>query len=230
MALSCSVVNAYVVMLLRWPLRLGCLQCRQAVNKFGETRLRRWSHSWDEYRNTARNKRGKYLMPDRRPAFLGIIFLKVGYPGSVRPYASFHELGNIHQTITGTLMPAVQELGMALPPDRYAHMRNAATVPTGCPPAVDGVVAYIIDYHSLELMALKASVPVPYLQGHHMWTFRSDVWNRWLEDNQNNLQAQPPTDAQVHRPLAGSELQRQLNKVARIRNEFEKIVAAVQAL
>ena len=167
-------------------------------------------------------------MPDSTPKFLGVIFSRVGYPGAVRPYASYHELGKIHEVIMQELMPTVQRLGMDLPAAVYAQSRMAAVVPDGAPAPVDGVVAYVIDYHRLELMAQQASVPVPYIGGQHMWSFKRDVWEQWLLAHQTNFQLQPPTDAEMHQPLRGQELQNQLAKVQAIRSDFHRIVTLVQ--
>lgn len=169
-------------------------------------------------------------MPDIIPKFLGVIFSRVGYPGAIRPYASYHELGKIHNVISQELMPTVQRLGMALPAARYAQLRMAAVRPDGAPAPVDGVVAYIIDYHRLELMALQACVPVPYIGRQHMWAFKSDVGKQWLEAHQNNLQLQPPIDAEIHQPVIGQELDKMLQKVQSIRSDCHRIVALVQAL
>ena len=81
------------------------LQCKRALNKLGTGRLQQWATFSAELAQQTRHM--MYVLPDLKPKFLGIIFSRVGYPGSVHPHASYCELGNIHYETSQVPLSAV---------------------------------------------------------------------------------------------------------------------------
>ena len=172
----------------------------------------------------------RYVLPDVKPIFLGAIFTRVGHPGAIKPIAMYLELARIFERISSKLMPTLLEFGLALPQQRYHEIRaaiwsGADQAPNGLPQGVDGVAAYIIDYHTLQHMAQAASVPVPFLQPHQMWRFNGAALEEYRENLEQNLQSQPP--AHMRQPLSHAEQERQVAKVRKICRQFEHLVQIV---
>ena len=214
------------------------MQCRQAFDMFGSERLRRWWIQFRTIRDQTLNMPGgptRLPLPDVRPKFLGAIFTRVGFPGAVRPSAQFWELGQICLCISTSVMPTLMELNLALPPEQYEAIRAAIAatpdqMPAGAPAAVNGVAAYIIDYHRLQHMALEASVPVPYLQPHLMWRFNTAAFEQYTLALQQDLAAPPPPANLLYMPLHLKDRHQQMAKSLRIRWQFEHLAHIIMAL
>ena len=128
------------------------------------------------------------------------------------------------------LLPKLMELGWVLPEYAYDRMRCLAESPHGAPAAVNGVAAYIIDYHSLEQMALRASVPVPFLGNGHVYKVDRQQWRQWKEDLGVNLSTPPPNEDHTLRPVGVKrELKQQTDKDDGIRAQFERLAEIVTA-
>ena len=214
------------------------MQCRQAFDNFGSDQLRRWWIQFRNIRDQTLNMAGgptRYPLPDVRPKFLGAIFIRIRYPGAVQPIAQLWELGQICACISNRVMPTLMELNLALPPEQYEASRAAIAaapdqMPAGAPAAVNGVAAYLIDYHRLQQMALEASVPVPYLQPHMMWRFNTAAFEQYMLALQQDLAAPPPPANMIYMPLQVQDQEQQMAKSLRIRWQFEHLAQIIMAL
>ena len=93
-----------------------------------------------------------------------------------------------------------------------------------------GIAAYIIDYHRLQHMALRASVPVPYLQPHMMWRLNPVAYEEYLQALQENVAAPPPADNMLYMQLQPQDLQQQMAESLRIQWQFEHLAQIIIAL
>eukprot|EP00891_Asterochloris_glomerata_P006511 jgi/Astpho2/6511/Aster-08483 len=169
------------------------LECRRAIDTFGSSLLLRWWNSFRSIRDrTLAGGPTRYVLPDTRPKFLGVVFMRVGQPGAINPPTQFWELAQICQCVSNILMPALTQLNLTLPPEQYEAICAAIAavapdeMPAGALAAVHGIAGYIIDYHRLQHMALTASVPVPYLQPHMMWRLNPVTYEEYLQALQNS--------------------------------------------
>lgn len=212
------------------PVVLLHVQCREALKKLGEGRLEKWTQEFAGIADSTVAVNAMYAMPRITPVFLGCIFNRVGYPGAVRPSASFFELEQIQQCITHKLMPTLDRLNMTLDAALYAQICDVAVPRPGAPASVDGVAAHIMDFHSLEHMALCACVPAPFLQPHHLWTVNMKAFNAWTLQAANAQNHQPPAgpdEALIHLKVSKKERKRYKIKLARIRPLFERLAEII---